>query len=379
MFKKFLISLCLSCCSICGISYKQIYSQTYTVKDTTIVKGVETNISSVISKDISNEITVINGRNRNLLLEKYDDDSKKWEIKKTFSLNNEDRQIVNIEYPNEWKESNSSSWRITIDENDSTLKYQSDTISITASNRYNVSLVASSALIFDNDTSQIYYQKNINKKRSIASTTKILTCLVALENTQLDDTVTLSSEAVTTHLTKLRGVGDKVKMKDLLYAAMVASDNGSATAIAQYTGGSIKDFAKMMNERAKQIGCTSSHFTNPQGFTSDNHYSTALDLALITQEAYKNKELRKIIKAKSYSFTTLKKKNTYEYNTTNKLLGEISGVTGMKTGTTSAAGKCNVCTYTHNNKTYIIVVLGSNQEGRWNDTKKLINYVNQYC
>jgi D-alanyl-D-alanine carboxypeptidase (penicillin-binding protein 5/6) len=234
-------------------------------------------------------------------------------------------------------------------------------------------------LIFDNDTSQIYYQKNINKKRSIASTTKILTCLVALENTQLDDTVTLSSEAVTTHLTKLRGVGDKVKMKDLLYAAMVASDNGSATAIAQYTGGSIKDFAKMMNERAKQIGCTSSHFTNPQGFTSDNHYSTALDLALITQEAYKNKELRKIIKAKSYSFTTLKKKNTYEYNTTNKLLGEISGVTGMKTGTTSAAGKCNVCTYTHNNKTYIIVVLGSNQEGRWNDTKKLINYVNQYC
>jgi D-alanyl-D-alanine carboxypeptidase (penicillin-binding protein 5/6) len=340
---------------------------------------VETNISSVISKDISNEITVINGRNRNLLLEKYDDDSKKWEIKKTFSLNNEDRQIVNIEYPNEWKDSNSSSWRITIDENDSALKYQSDTISITASNRYNISLVASSALIFDNDTSQIYYQKNINKKRSIASTTKILTCLVALENTQLDDTVTLTSEAVTTHLTKLRGVGDKVKMKDLLYAAMVASDNGSATAIAQYTGGSIKNFAKMMNERAIQIGCTSSHFTNPQGFTSDNHYSTALDLALITQEAYKNKELRKIVKAKSYSFTTLKKKNTYEYNTTNKLLGEISGVTGMKTGTTSAAGKCNVCTYTHNNKTYIIVVLGSSQEGRWNDTKKLINYVNQYC
>jgi len=351
----------------------------YIDKEETYVEGLNTHITSLASQNITDTITITNGRNRELALQLYDTKKKEWETKKTFALNDQEKQELKIDYPDFWKKANTSKWRINIDEGDTVLGYQSKDIQINASNRQNVSLVAKSAIIMDYDTNQIYYQKAINTKRSIASTTKITTCLVALENTKLDDKVRLTSETVTTHLTRLKGVGDQVKMKDLLYAAMVSSDNGAATAIAQHTGGTLTNFAKMMNEKVKEIGCTNTHFTNPQGFTAKNHYSTAKDLALITQAAYSNKQMQSIIKTQSYSFTTLKKHNSYQFKTTNKLLGKINGVTGMKTGTTYAAGKCFVCTYQHNKKTYIIVVLGSSEKGRWEDTKKLINYVNKYC
>lgn len=376
MWKKIIITLIIVTCLIGGLWYGNYYYDLYIDKEETIVDGINTNITSLSSQNISNNITITNGRNRKLLLQKF---NKEWETKKEFTLNNDEKQKVKIEYPDDWKKTNTSKWRIIINEGDTVLGYQSKDIQINTTNRQDISLIAKSAIIMDYDSGQIYYQKAIDKKRSIASTTKILTCLVAIENKSLDDKVRITSEAVTTHLSKLRGVGDQVKLKDLLYYAMLNSDNGAAVAIAQHTGKTLKGFSQMVNKRIEEIGCKNTHFTNPAGFTADHHYSTARDLATITRVAYSNKTLRKIVKTSSYSFTTLKKHNSYQFKTTNKLLGHISGVTGMKTGTTYAAGKCFVCTYEHNKKTYITVVLGSNEKGRWNDTKKLINYINKYC
>lgn len=375
MLKKvFICTIVLSC--LIGLMY---YYDRYIDKEPTIVNDVETKITTSAASSISQPISITHGRGRKLQLQLYNVNKKQWETKRNYPLKNQENEKINITYPQQWKKYNKSQWRMIINEGDTVEKYQSPTITIHTTNRKKLPLIAKSAIIMNTKTNQIYYQKAIHKKRSIASTTKIATCLVALENTQLTDKVRVTSEAVTTHLTRLRGVGDQIQMKDLLYMAMVCSDNGSATAIGQHTGGNLKNFSKMMNKRVEDIGCQNTHFTNPQGFTAKNHYSTAYDLALITKEAYQNKQLRSIVKTKSYSFNTLKKNNHYEAKTTNKLLGHISGVTGMKTGTTYKAGKCFVCTYCHKNETYVIVVLGSSEKGRWSDTKKLIKYINTYC
>ena len=379
MFKKVLIGIIIGSFILSAIFYCQYYYDTYIDKDETIITGINSNITSLASKNISNEIVVTNGQNRDLLLKQYDTKTKKWKTTKTYKLNNKPKQNIKIEYPNNWKKTNSTKWKIEIKEGKTVLPYQSKKIDINTTNRQELSLEAKSAIIMEYETGQIYYQKDIDKKRSIASTTKIMTCLVAIENSNLNDKVRISSEAVTTHLSRLRGVGDQVKLKDLLYDAMLSSDNGAAVAIAQHTGKTLKGFSKMVNKRIQEIELKNTRFTNPAGFTADYHYSTAKDLATFTRVAYSNKTLRKIVKTASYSFTTLRKHNSYQCNNTNKLLKEIPGVTGMKTGTTYAAGKCFVCTYTHNKKTYITVVLGSSENGRWNDTKKLINYINRYC
>lgn len=379
MLKKLLIGIVVFSCIMGVICYENYYYDMYIDKEETIITGLKTTFTSLATKKISNNITITNGRNRDLLLQMYNSEDEDWDTKETYTLNDEETQEITIEYPNDWQSLNNSDWRIIVDEGDTVEGFESEAIHINTTNRQNISLVAKSVLIMNKDTNQIYYQKSMNTKRSIASTTKILTCLVALENSELNDEVRITSEAVTTHLSRLRGVGDKVSMKDLLYAAMLGSDNGAAVAIAQHIGGSLTGFAKIVNQRLKELGCTNSHFTNPAGFTAKNHYFTAYDLAIITQAAYQNDTLRKIVRTKSYSFTTLKKNNQYTYNNTNKLLGTVSGVTGMKTGTTYAAGKCLVATYEHNKNTYIIVVLGSSETGRWEDTKKLIKYIDKYC
>lgn len=370
--KFFLIFICISITLGIGFYY---YYDTYIDKEKTTVSGFN-NKYIVKNNNVTKEITVTNGKNRKLLVQTLN--KKKWETVNTYNLNDKEKQTLNITFSNN-SNNNITNNRILIEEGPTVYSYVSENIILYNTNRENINLDAKSAIITGLDNDQVYYQKNTNEKRSIASTTKILVCLVALEHKKLDDSITITSEAVTTHLSRLRGVGDKAKLEDIMHMALMSSDNGAAWAIAQGVSGNITNFNKLINKKLEELGCHDSHFTNPAGFTSKKHYSTARDLAIITKEAYKNKTIRKIIKKKHYSFTTLKKKNSYQCNTTNKLLGEIKGVTGMKTGTTYKAGKCFVCTYEHNSKTYAIVVLGSSEKGRWNDTKKLIKYIDKYC
>lgn len=382
MKKKIIIiglTICILITGLYGYQYYQRYYDLYIDLENSEVSGLNTSHTIKASSELTDTITITYGRGRTLELQKYDDDQEAWITMSTYELEDtDDEQEVTLEY-SDWNDTNNSLWRLYIPEDDMTEAYTSENIYVYTTNRESVSLKASSAIIMEVDTKQIYYQKDIDTQRSIASTTKLLTALVALEYADLDDEVRVTSEAVTTHNAHIHGVGDKITMKDLLYYALMASDNGAAVAIAQHAGGSLSEFKDLVNEWLEEHGYENTSFTNPAGFSNKNHYSTARELALISIEAYNNETIRKIVKKKKYSFTTEKYKYTYSFSNTNKLLGEVDGVTGMKTGTTYAAGKCLVTSYEYNNSSYIIVVLGSTENGRWTDTKNLIKYIKEYA
>ncbi len=242
----------------------------------------------------------------------------------------------------------------------------------------NISNISSDcAILINADTGKVLYDKNSTKKHANASTTKILTCIIALENSNLTDKVKISANAAAAEPTKLYlRSGEKVYMKDLLYAMMLPSANDAAVAVAEYISGSTSKFATLMNRKAKEIGCTSTHFVTPNGLDSGlNHYTTAADLAKIASYAYKNSTFRNIIKTKSYSFKSISG-YSYSMKNTNDLLGSMTGVKGMKTGYTQKAGYCYVGVIkSKKGNTYICVTLGAKTStARWSDAKALLNY-----
>ncbi|MCD7745682.1 MAG: serine hydrolase [Lachnospiraceae bacterium] len=240
-----------------------------------------------------------------------------------------------------------------------------------------ISISADCAVLMNAKTGEILYDRYGTTKHANASTTKIMTCILALENCKLKTKVTASAKAAAQEPTKIYlHEGEVFYMKDLLYALMLPSGNDAAVAIAEHISGSTKAFAKLMNAKAKEIGCTSTHFVTPNGLDAGkNHYTTAQDLAKIAAYAYKNSTFRKIIRTRTYSFTSLSG-YSYYLTTTNELLGNMKGVTGMKTGYTNKAGYCFVGSVkSKGGDVYIAVVLGaSTSESRWSDAKKLLSY-----
>lgn len=166
-------------------------------------------------------------------------------------------------------------------------------------------------------------------------------------------------------------------MRDLLYSLMVPSHNDTAIAIAEHISGSTSAFAKLMNEKARELGCTNTHFVTPNGLDAGlNHYTTASDLAIIARYAIKNPTFRKLINTKRYSFKSLNTKRNFTVATTNALLGKQAGVIGLKTGVTDKAGYCFVglCRSRKGN-TYISITLGGpTSAARWRDSKILLTY-----
>ncbi len=241
----------------------------------------------------------------------------------------------------------------------------------------NLSLSSDCAILIQADTGKVIYAKNETVRHANASTTKILTCILALENASMTDKVTVSENAASQEPTKLyMNAGDSFYMKDLLYSLMLPSHNDTAVAIAEHISGSTGEFVKLMNQKAKSIGCTNTRFATPNGLDAGyTHYTTASDLAKIASYAWKNSTFRKIVKTSSYSFRSIKG-SSYTVTTTNSLLGSLPGVNGMKTGYTNKAGYCFVGTVkAKNGKTYISVVLGgSTSTMRWNDSSTLLKY-----
>lgn len=242
----------------------------------------------------------------------------------------------------------------------------------------NYNLSSDCALLINADTGKVVYAKNENIPHANASTTKIMTCILALENSSLNDKVTFSSKAVSMEPTKLYAKkGETFYMKDLLYSLMVPSHNDTAVAIAEHISGSSSAFVNLMNQKAAEIGCTNTHFATANGLDQGlNHYTTASDLAKIATYALKLPNFQKIISTRSYSFSSINTKRRFSVTTTNRFLGTLSGVKGMKTGYTDKAGYCFVglCRSARGN-TYISVVLGGKStEKRWSDSKILLNY-----
>ena len=250
-----------------------------------------------------------------------------------------------------------------------------------------VDIAAESALIIDSQTNKIIYNKKSTSKMYPASTTKILTAITALDYLDLDEIVYVDNEIYLTPLgSSTAGLckGEKLSVRDLIYALMLPSGNDAAQVLAVYTGKKLSKqkirykvardkFLELMNKKAQEIGAVNSNFTTVDGFHDTNHYSTAKDLALITQEALKNNFLGKVAKTITYQ---VGKHN--DWRNTNKLIQQDSewfteSVTGFKTGFTSHAGYCLVATAIHNNKSYILVLLNGPKDDIYADAQKLIN------
>ena len=239
-------------------------------------------------------------------------------------------------------------------------------------------LASDCALLINADTGKVLYSKNENLRHANASTTKIMTCILALENSKMNETVKFSARATALEPTKLYArTGETFYMRDLLYSLMVPSHNDTAAAIAEHISGSQSKFVSLMNKKAVQLGCTDTHFATPNGLDAGyTHYTTASDLAKIARYAIKKPAFRKIISTKSYSFKSLNTNRRFTVSTTNALLGNMPGVIGMKTGYTNKAGHCFVgLCQSQKGNTYISVVLGGpNSNARWRDSRILLNY-----
>lgn len=238
----------------------------------------------------------------------------------------------------------------------------------------NPELNARIALIYDRASGRIIYEKNGNKQTPMASTTKILTSIVILENADLKETVTIGSKAAGTGGSRL-GLkkNDKITVNDLLYGLMLRSGNDAAVALALHVGGSIAGFADMMNKKAEELGLTNSHFVVPHGLDNEGHYTTAYELAKMADYALNIPKFKEIVSSKSATIYI----NGYPkaINNTNNLLGSVSGVYGVKTGFTNGAGRCLVSSCKRGELDIITVVIGANTNNqRTADTKELIEY-----
>lgn len=229
---------------------------------------------------------------------------------------------------------------------------------------------ALAAVVMEASSGRVLYSKNAAVKRSIASTTKIMTAIVALENGDMEDTVTISRRAAGIGGSTL-GLreGQEFTLRELLYAMLMISANDAAIAVAEHIGVTVENFADMMNKKARSIGAADSHFVTPHGLDASDQYSTAYDMAIITRYAIKNPVFAEIV-ATSDSYIP-----GFSLYNTNELLGVYPGVDGVKTGYTGKAGRCLITTAQKDGMRIISVVFGSpTRSARANATKTLLDY-----
>lgn len=237
-----------------------------------------------------------------------------------------------------------------------------------------IKITSTSAILMEQDTKRVLYGKNYRNKVKIASTTKILTAIVAIENKSLEDMVTISKKASGTggSTVGLKS-GSQVSLKALMYGMLLKSGNDCAVAIAEYVGGSTEGFVEMMNKKAYEIGAKDTYCTNPHGLDTEDNHSTAYDIALITCYAKTNETLSEILGTKSI---TLSFGNSSKYlANTNRLLFTYEYCDGGKTGFTNIANRCLVATAKKEDLKVVAVVLGANTtDVRFSEAKELLKY-----
>ncbi len=232
---------------------------------------------------------------------------------------------------------------------------------------------AQSAVLLDAHSGRILFEKNSKQQLPMASTTKIMTGLLACESGKMDKYVKVSPFASGTEGSSLwLKPGEKLKLHDLTYGLMLKSGNDAAVAISEFLAGNSEAFALMMTQRAKEIGATNTSFKNPHGLDDENHYTTAYDLALITREAMKNKLFAKIVSTKTYTIPNPNENWDRALKNHNKLLWRFDGCIGVKTGYTKRCGRCLVSYAERNGEELICVTLNAPDD--WNDHTYLLNY-----
>lgn len=249
-------------------------------------------------------------------------------------------------------------------------------------------LNALSACLIDAENGRVLYGKNEKDVRAMASTTKIMTLVVTLENANLDDVVTISKNAARQPDVQLNvNTGEQYVLRDLLYSLMLESHNDVAVAIAEHVGGNVEGFADMMNEKAAELGLKDTYFITPNGLDDQDengiHSTTAVDLARLAAYAIKNEKFVEITNTKSYSFKDIEGKRVFSVNNKNQFLSMMDGAIGVKTGFTNDAGYCFVGALKQEGRTFISVVLASgwppNKTFKWKDTRSLMQFgINNY-
>lgn len=238
-------------------------------------------------------------------------------------------------------------------------------------------ITADYAILIEAATGRVIYEKNADEKAYPASTTKMLTCVLAIEKGDLDKTLSVSQRAAWTEDPYVGfQQGDMLKERDLLKALMMVSDNSSAVVLAEGIGGSVEGFAKMMNDKAKEIGLTNSHFVTPNGLPDDDHYSTARDMAKIAAYGWHNEKFREFSGTEMDTIEWVSPVNKrMVVKNSNKLLGTMPGVNGIKTGWTNAAGGCLAASAKRDGVQLIAVVLHSDDVNtRFTEAGNLLEY-----
>ena len=223
---------------------------------------------------------------------------------------------------------------------------------------------AASYIVVDADTGETLYEEAADTRRAIASTTKIMTALVALERGNMEDEVRITAESAGIEGTSMYlSAGDTFRLEELLYGMMLVSGNDAASAVAIHIGGSVERFTELMNEKAEELGAVNTSFANPHGLNDDRHYSTARDMAIIASAAMKNEDFARIVSTKSVTVGGVTYKNH------NKLLWMYDGILGVKTGYTKAAGRALVSCCERDGLRLICVTL--NDPDDWDDHMEL--------
>ena len=239
-------------------------------------------------------------------------------------------------------------------------------------------VAAQAAVLMDMDSGRVLWGKNEEQPMSMASTTKIMTAIIALERCDMNDTVTVGKNAVLAPPVKMYlSEGEQVRMYDLLLAMMLQSYNDSAVAVAEHVCGSVEEFCEAMNLKAEELGCKDTFFETPNGLDKGSHHSTAYDMALITRYALENDDFVKLINTPSAQFKSSKK--SYSFVNKDRLLREYEGALGVKTGFTGKAGQCFAGAARRGGEGYVSVVLASGwgskgKEQKWIDTKRILDY-----
>lgn len=236
-----------------------------------------------------------------------------------------------------------------------------------------IDISAKSAVLIEPQCGDVIFEKNANERLPMASTTKIMTAIVVIENAPLDKTVKIEP-----YMTGVEGssiylkVGEELTVKELLYALMLESANDAAVALAYTVGGSIEGFAQMMNDKATTLGLTSTHFENPHGLDSQNHYTTAKELGIIASYAMKNQVFAEIASTAKMAISSADGDGKRLLVNHNRLLRTYDGANGVKTGFTKRCGRCLVSSALRDGVSLICVTL--NAPNDWQDHEKLLNY-----
>lgn len=344
----------------------------------TYIKKVKRNVKvKNYRKNVYNKISVYPAYGRKVRIQRYDRKSGKWKTYRSYKTKKTEKATLTLKYPHLWRRYTTSNWRIYCKPL-KTKRYSAPAKGIKTTITNQIFLKCKAAIVMEKNSGKVVYEYNAYMPGKIASMTKMMTAILLNEGKKTSDTIYISKKAARTPYAFGLKAGDSTSMANIMHALLLLSSNDAATAIGENIAGSQKKFVKMMNAKARKLGCKNTLYTNPHGLDTKRNHSTAYDVAFIGRYILRSGTttfVKKVVRTKKYFFKTNKSKGRKLYNG-DKMLYTKKRFVGIKTGTTGKAGYCFCGAFKYRGKTYITVVMGAGtQKWRWKNTSLLRNYV----